>query len=188
VEFSLDKDWLRFRASGFFASGDSNPRDHVARGFDAITEDQTFAGGIFSFFNREGIRLTGTGVTLVPPDSFLPDLKSSKQEGQVNFVNPGIFVFNVGADMDVTTKMKAILNVNYLRFHHTAPLDLLLFQSDIRPTIGVDYAVGLVYRPPLSENMVITGGIAALTPGDGLRQIYTRQTLISVFTTVRFTF
>ena len=188
VEFSLDKDWLRFRASGFFASGDSNPRDHVARGFDAITEDQTFAGGIFSFFNREGIRLTGTGVTLVPPDSFLPDLKSSKQEGQVNFVNPGIFVFNVGADMDVTTKRKAILNVNYLRFHHTAPLDLLLFQSDIRPTIGVDYAVGLVYRPPLSENMVITGGIAALTPGDGLRQIYTRQTLISVFTTVRFTF
>lgn len=188
LELSVDKDWVRLRASGFFASGDSNPRDNMARGFDAISEGQEFAGGIFSFFNREGIRLTGTGVALTSPDSFLPDLRASKEEGQANFVNPGIFLVNAGADFDLTTKMKLITNVNYMRFHHTAPLDLLLFQSNIKPAIGTDYSIGVNYRPPLSENIVITGGIAALTPGTGLKQIYTGRTLISGFTAVRFQF
>ena len=49
-----------------------------------------FAGGIFSFWNRESIRLTGSGVALNPGDSLLPDLRSNKDEGQANFVNPGI--------------------------------------------------------------------------------------------------
>jgi len=188
TEFSLDKDWVRFRLAGLFASGDSNPRDHVARGFDSIVDSENFAGGIFSFFNREGIRLTQTGVALVSPDSDLPDLRSDKNEGQANFVNPGIFVFNGGADFDITTKMKLITNVSYLRFHHTASLDLLLFQSNIQPEIGTDYSIGIKYRPPLSDNIVITGGVAALTPGQGLRQIYTGKTLLSFFSTVKFRF
>lgn len=188
LELSVDKDWYRLRASGFFASGDANPRDHVARGFDAISEAQNFAGGIFSFFNREGIRLTGTGVGLVAPDSFLPNLRSSKDEGQANFVNPGILLVNAGADFKVTPKILAVVNLNYMRFAHTEPLEFLLFQSRIDPSIGFDYSAGLVYRPPLSENMVITGGVAALTPGTGLREIYNGKTLFSSFVTVRLQF
>lgn len=188
LEVSIDKDWVRFKASGFFASGDSNPRDRIARGFDAISEAQTFAGGIFSFFNREGIRLTGTGVALVAPDSFLPNLRSSKEEGQVNFVNPGLFLVNAGIDFDVTPKIRAILNANYMRFHHTRPLELLLFQSDIDDAIGVDYSIGMIYRPPLTENISIISGITGLTPGKGLRQIYTGKTLVSAFSTVKFQF
>jgi len=188
LEVSMDKDWLRFKGSAFFASGDSQPRDRIARGFDAISEAQTFAGGIFSFFNREGIRLTGTGVGLVAPDSFLPNLRSSKEEGQANFVNPGLFLVNAGIDIDVTPKIRAILNANYMRFHHTSPLELLLFQSRIDNAIGVDYSLGMIYRPPLSENIVITAGVTALTPGQGLRQIYTGKTLVSGFSTVKFQF
>ena len=188
LEVSLDRNWYRLRASGFFASGDGNPRDGEARGFDAISEAQTFGGGIFSFFNREGIRLTGTGVALVAPDSFLPNLRSSKEEGQANFVNPGILLFNAGADFNLTPKIRAVTNVNFMRFHHTEPLELLLFQPHIDSSIGLDYSVGVVYRPPLSENMVITGGVAALTPGTGLRQIYTSKTLLSTFVTARFQF
>jgi len=188
LELSVDKDWVRFRASAFFASGDDKPRDSEARGFDAISEAQTFAGGIFSFFNREGIRLTGTGVGLVAPDSFLPNLRSSKEEGQANFVNPGLVLGNVGADFNITPKIRAVTNVNYMRFHHTDPLELLLFQPHINQNIGLDYSVGVTYRPPLSENMVITGGVAALTPFTGLREIYTGKTLVSAFTTVRFQF
>ena len=188
LELSVDRNWTRFRASTLFASGDANPRDHVARGFDAISEAQSFAGGPFSFFNREGIRLTGTGVGLVAPDSFLPDLRSNKEEGQANFVNPGIFLVNAGADFNLTPKIRAVTNVNYMRFHHTEPLELLLFQPHINPSIGLDYSIGVFYRPPLSENMVITGGVAALTPGTGLREIYTSKTLVSTFMTVRFQF
>ncbi len=188
LEASLDRNWYRLRASAFFASGDGDPRDSTARGFDAISEAQTFAGGIFSFFNREGIRLTGTGVALVAPDSFLPNLRSNKEEGQANFVNPGIFLVNAGADFNLTPKIRAVTNVNYMRFQRTEPLELLLFQPRIDQSIGFDYSVGIVYRPPLSENMVITGGVAALTPGTGLRQIYTSKTLFSTFVTARFQF
>jgi hypothetical protein len=188
LELSVDRDWLRLHTSTFFASGDAHPRDSTARGFDAISEAQEFAGGIFSFFNREGIRLTGTGVALVAPDSFLPNLRSSKEEGQANFVNPGIFLVNAGADFNITPTLRAVTNVNYMRFNHTEPLQLLLFQSNIDRSIGTDYSVGVIYRPPLTENMVITTGVAALTPGTGLRQIYTSQTLVSAFTTVRFKF
>jgi hypothetical protein len=188
LELSVDRDWLRLHTSGFFASGDAQPSDGTARGFDAISESQSFAGGIFSFFNREGIRLTGTGVGLVAPNSFLPNLRSSKEEGQANFVNPGIFLVNAGADFNLTTTLRAVTNVNYMRFNHTESLQLLLFQSHIDKSIGTDYSVGVVYRPKLSENIVVTSGVAALTPGTGLRQIYTSKTLVSGFTTVRFKF
>lgn len=188
LELSLDKDWIRPKVAFLFASGDRNPRDGVAKGFDAITEAQTFAGGIFSFFNREPIRLTGTLVGLVAPESFLPNLRSAKDEGQANFVNPGLFLWNVGTDVEITPKLRGFANVNFMRFHHTDSLKLLLFQSHIRSSIGTDYSLGFVYRPPLSENMVLTGGVAALSPGHGLRQVYQSKTLVSAFTVLRLQF
>src|SRR2546426_2193932 len=155
---------------------------------DAILDLPSFGGGIFSFWNREGIRLTGSGVLLTTPGSLLPSLRSSKEEGQANFVNPGIFLVNAGADFDITPKLRGFANANFLRFERTEPLELLLFQSPIRHTIGVDYGIGVEYRPPLTENMVLTGGASALTPGQGFRDIYTGKTLFSLFGAAKFTF
>jgi len=188
AEFSVDRDWTRYRVSLFYSSGDANPRDSRARGFDAILDLPSFGGGIFSFWNREGIRLTGSGVLLTAPGSLLPSLRSSKEEGQANFVNPGIFLVNAGADFDITPKLRGFANANFLRFERTEPLELLLFQSPIRHTIGVDYGLGVEYRPPLTENMVLTGGASALTPGQGFRDMYTGKTLFSVFGAAKFTF
>ncbi len=36
LELSYDRDWVRFRTSYFFNSGDSDPNDDRATGFDAI--------------------------------------------------------------------------------------------------------------------------------------------------------
>ncbi|HYA89462.1 MAG TPA: carboxypeptidase-like regulatory domain-containing protein [archaeon] len=188
TELSLDKDWMRFKASIFYASGSKDPRAPQARGFDAIEDFPEFAGGIFSLWNREGIRLTGSGVTLTPPNSLLPSLRSNKDEGQANFVNPGILLSNVGANFDVTPKLRAFVNVNYLRFMDTESLELLLFQAPIRHGIGVDSSVGVRYRPPLTENFSITAGAAALVPGQGLRDIYGGKTFWSLFTDFRFQF
>jgi len=188
AEVSVDRDWKRFKASVFYASGDASPRDNRARGFDAIVDSPEFAGGIFSLWNREGIRLTGTGVALTPPDSLLPSLRSNKEEGQANFVNPGIFLVNAGANFDLTPKLRSLVNVNFLRFMETAPLEELLFQAPIHSTIGMEYNVGAEYRPPLSENIVIRGGASALTPGQGLRDIYSGKTQFSVFANVRLQF
>ncbi len=66
-------------------------------------------------------------------------MRTDKEEGQANFVNPGIFLVNAGANFDLTPKLKTFLNVNYLRFERTAPIALLLFESPIHNTIGLDY-------------------------------------------------
>jgi hypothetical protein len=188
LELSYDKDWFRIKSSAFYASGSANPSSSRARGFDSIDDFPEFAGGIFSLWNRESIRLTGSGVALNPGDSLLPDLRSNKDEGQANFVNPGIFLANIGAEFDLTPKLRGFANVNYLRFERTETLEQILFQSPIHHSIGVDSSFGVRYRPPLTENFSIAAGAAALIPGQGLRDIYTGRVLFSLFTDLRFQF
>lgn len=188
AEISYDRDWIRYRISAFYTSGDANPRDGRARGFDAIDDLPNFAGGIFSFWNREDIRLLGSGVQLTTDGSLIPSLRANKEEGQANFVNPGIFLANAGADFDITPKLKGFANFNYLRFERTEPLEFILFESPIRHSIGEDFGIGVTYRPPLTENIVLTGGASALQPGDGFKDIYTSRTLFSLFGSAKFTF
>lgn len=173
AEASIDKDYLRFKGSFFWAQGDSNPTDERASGFDAIFDDPNFAGGQFSFWTRNGIRLTQTGVGLVQSNSLLPSLRSSKTQGQSNFVNPGIFIYNAGLDVELTQRIKAVFNINYLRFHRTESLEYILLQNHIRHDIGIDYSVGVVYRPFLVNNVQVTFGAATLQTGRGFRDIFT---------------
>jgi len=188
AEISYDKDWMRYRVSAFYTSGDANPRDGRARGFDSIVDLTNFAGGIFSFWNREAIHLLGSGLLLTTGESLIPSLRASKEEGQANFVNPGIFIANAGADFEIAPELKGFANFNFLRFERAEPLEFLLFQSPIRHTIGEDAGIGLEYRPPLTENIVITGGASALQPGQGFKDIYTSRTQFSLFGAVKFTF
>ena len=194
VELSVDHDWARYRASFFYASGDSSNRagtshtDGTARGFDSIVDETHFAGTDFSFWDSEGIRLTGTGIGLVSPRSLLPSLRANKEEGQANFVNPGVMLFNLGADFTLTPKLRAFANTNYLRFGQTEPLELLLLQRPIDHSIGTDLGAGVEYRPPLTENIVIRTGASALVPGQGFKQIYNGEVLFSLFGNVRFQF
>jgi hypothetical protein len=193
LELSIDKDWLRFRSSVFYTSGDSSTRigasrSDTARGFDSILDDQHFAGTSFSFWDRESIPLSSTGVALVTPSSLIPDLRSSKFQGQSNFVNPGVRLYNVGVDADLTPKLRGFVNASYLQFDHTQPLQLVLFQPSISRSIGMDFGAGVNYRPPLSENIVLTTGIDALVPGTGYKEIYNPQTLLSGFAGLRFQF
>jgi hypothetical protein len=173
VEASVDHDYLRFKGSFFFAQGDANPTDDKATGFDAIFDDPNFVGGQFSYWNRNGIRLTQTGVGLVQPNSILPSLRSSKTQGQANFVNPGIFIYNAGVDVELTQRIKTVFNVNYLRFHRTEPLEYVLFQNRIRHDIGWDYGLGVAYRPFLINNVTVTFGASTLQTGRGFRDIFT---------------
>jgi hypothetical protein len=193
LELSVDRDWLRYRVSAFWASGDSESRvgpsrSGTARGFDSILDDTQFAGGSFSFWDREGIRLTGTGVALVTPFSLLPSLRSSKEEGQSNFINPGVRVYNAGIDANLTPKLRAFLNANYLQFDRTQSLAYLLFQAPVHRGIGTDFGVGITYRPPLTENIVLTAGVSSLVPDLGLRNIYNSRVLVSAFANLRLQF
>jgi hypothetical protein len=189
LELSYDRDWLRPRLAFFYSTGDRRPRDRTARGFDSILDNTNFAGGGFSFFNRLGIRLAGAGVSLVERGSLLPSLRSSKDEGQPNYVNPGLQLVSAGLDVDVTPRLKGIFTANYIRLDTTKPLEAILFQGNIHKTIGTDLSIGLKYRPYLNNNVVIVGGAAALIPGQGFKDIYEKPgTLYHLFTNVILTF
>jgi len=174
LELSYDRDWARFRTSFFFASGDDNANNRHATGFDAIFDNPQFAGGEFSYWDHQAIGLFG--VNLKNDDSLLPDLRATKVEGQANFVNPGLWLFNLGADFDITPKLRSINNLNLLWFNHTETLQTLVFQQQIRDYIGTDISSGVEYRPLLNNNIIMTFGAATLLPGDGFADLYSRLT------------
>ena len=169
-EASYDRDWARFKASFFWSSGDHNLNNSHATGFDTILDGPNFAGGPFSYWNRQQIPLFG--VNLVQRLSLVPDLRSSKFQGQSNFVNPGILIPTLGADFDVAPRLKLITNANFLWFDNTNVLARFLFDGRIDRFIGYDLAAGLDYRPLLNENVSFIVGASVLIPGQGFMDIY----------------
>lgn len=172
LELSYDRDWARFRASFFWSSGDNNINDSQARGFDTIFDNPNFAGGGFSYWQRQTIGLFG--VNLVNRQSLVPDLRSSKFQGQTNFVNPGLVLGNLGVDYDITPKLRFINNCNFLWFDRTGVLEQFVFQKQVRHSIGTDLSTGMEYRPFLNNNVVFVGGVSGLIPGNGFKDLYHR--------------
>ncbi len=176
LELSYDRDWFRLKVSGFYASGDANTTDKTARGFDSILDNPSFIGGPFSYYVHEGFNLGGTATNLKQRDSLVPNLRTSKTEGQSNFVNPGAFIVGVGADIDVTPKLKAFLNLNYIWFAQTASLKTALQTNKISSDLGLDASFGFKYRPFLTDNVIISAGMGFFVPGRGYRDIYQTNT------------
>ena len=173
VELSYDRDWMRFRTSFLWFSGDHNINNGKATGFDSILDNQNFAGGIFSFVQRQTLPLFG--VNLTNNNSLAQDLRSSKIQGQSNFVNPGLLLFNLGQDMDLTPKLKMINNMNFKWFESTNVLQQFLFAGNIHRGIGVDLSSGFEYRPFLSDNVVGIAGVQTLLPGLGFLDLYSND-------------
>lgn len=176
LELSIDKDWLRFKISGFYASGDPNPRNSHATGFDTIFDRPFFIGGPFSFFVHQGFNLGGTSVNFKQRDSLVIDLRTSKSEGQSNFVNPGTIIVGYGNDADITPKLKAFLNVNYIWMAETEAIRQVLFTNHTSNAIGLDCSLGFQWRPLLTNNIIITAGAGFLVPGQGYKDIYRANT------------
>ena len=173
VEPSIDFDWVRIRGSGLFQSGDGNPTGGRATGFDSIFENPQFAGADASYWIRQSIPLVGGGgVALTQPNGVLADLRSSKDEGQSNFINPGLKLVGVGADFDILPELRLSLNANYLSFVNTATLEFLRNQGNIHTEIGEDLSAAITYRPLDTQNVVLRLSGAVLIPGQGLKDLY----------------
>jgi hypothetical protein len=175
LELSIDRDWVRYKGSFFYASGDSDAEDGSARGFDSILDNPNFTGGPFSYYVRQGFNFGGTAVGLKPRASLIPNLRSSKSEGQANFVNPGVFLYGVGLELELTPKLRSFANANYIHFANTNPLETALVQNGIAREIGVDLSLGFQYRPFLTDNIIISTGFGTLLPGAGYKDIYRRM-------------
>ena len=84
----------------------------------------------------------------------------------------GLFLVNAGMDAELTPKLKAIGNVNFLWFDTTEVLETFVFQSGIRTSIGIDMSLGLEFRPLLNDNLQIIGGVSGFIPGGGFKDLY----------------
>jgi hypothetical protein len=189
LELSVDHDWMRYQASAFFTSGDDDPRDGKARGFDSILDDPKIMGGEFSYWEHQSIRIGDRGgVAVTQRDSLIPDLRSSKLEGQTNFVNPGIFIANIGASAELTQTVRLVGNANYLRFVENKTLEVLLKQPAIHDDVGVDISLGAEYRPWLNNNVIFTPFVAVFAPLGGFKDIYQAGALFQAGFDLRLTF
>jgi hypothetical protein len=173
AELSRDFSWVRVRASALWASGDKDPYDGKAQGFDSVLENPQFAGADTSYWIRQAVPLVGGGgVALSMRNGVLPSLRSSREFGQSNFTNPGLHLFGIGADFDVKPGLRVISNLNYLEFDNLSSLAVLRNQRFNSTKIGIDASVGVQYRPFFTQNVVVNASIGALFPGKGLRELY----------------
>jgi hypothetical protein len=169
AEPSYDIDWARIRLSALYASGDRDPHGNVETGFDAILENPQFAGGDTSYFIRQSLPFVGGGgdVGLNGRNGVLIDLRSTKDEGQSNFNNPGTVLLGGGADLDLTPQLRLSGNINHLWFADTAVIEALRQQGSIPTGVGWDYSVATIWRPWMTQNVVFRFSVAVFSPGSG---------------------
>jgi hypothetical protein len=173
AELSRDFSWYRLRLSTAYATPDTNPFDNKATGFDAIFENPLIIGADTSFFIREPVPLIGGGgVALSGRNGMLNDLRSSKESGQSNFVNPGLIMVGFGTDLDLTPTFRLSTNASYLRFADTQVLSVLRAQGPINREIGTDLSIALTWRPMAIQNVVARLSVATLIPGQGFQDLF----------------
>lgn len=177
VEASYDKDWMRFRLSAAYASGDEDPYDDTEGGFDAIFENPVFAGADTSYWIRQTIPFAGGGrvISVNGRNGLLNSLRSSKEQGQSNFNNPGLILFGVGADFDLTPEFRLTANANHLSFENTSVLQVLRNEGSIPKEIGYDLSASAIWRPNANQNLVFRLSAATLLAGDGFRDLFTSR-------------
>jgi len=174
AEPSYDVNWIRFRGSFLYASGDSDPFDDREGGFDAIFENPVFAGADTSYWTRQSIPFAGGGraVSINGRNGILNALRSSKEQGQSNFNNPGTILAGAGADFEILPELRLSANVNHLWFANTAVLQALRNEGSIKRDIGWDVSAAAIYRPKFTQNLVFRASAAILQPGAGFRDLF----------------
>ncbi|BBI20002.1 hypothetical protein EKJ_08490 [Qipengyuania flava] len=175
LEASYDRDWMRFRLSAAYASGDSDPYDDVENGYDAIFENPVFAGADTSYWIRQTIPFAGGGraISVNGRNGILNSLRSSKEQGQSNFNNPGLMLVGAGADFDITPEFRLSANANHLWFENTATLQALRNEGSIPKAIGWDLSAAAIWRPKATQNIVFRLSGAALVSGSGFEDLFT---------------
>jgi hypothetical protein len=188
VELSRDFDWIRLRASGLYASGDSNPFDKTEHGFDGISQSALFAGADSSFFIHQQLSLVPGQLNLKVRDSLFPDLRSSAAPGQSNYNNPGLRLVGIGGDFDFAPSVRLSLDANHLWFDQTATLDAILGRRLAGGDIGTDLSLDLFYRPLNSQNIILRLSAARLLAAPATRQLTGGDAPFSAFLNLILTY
>lgn len=151
-----------------WASGDGDPGDDRATGFDSVFDNVNFGGGQFSYLFGEKIQLGAT--TIFRGNSVFPSLRGANATSQ--FVNPGVLALNPGIDVAVTPTVTLEANANYVRFDDTSSLTGLSGGRSVSAEVGWEVNSGVTYRPFLNEQVIVFAGAAVFVPGHGIKDLF----------------
>lgn len=174
AEPSYDFSWVRVRLSALYASGDKHPYDNRETGFDAILENPQFAGADTSYWIRQSVPFIGGGraVFLNGRNGVLNSLRSSKDEGQSNFNNPGTILLGAGADADLTPTVRLSANLNHLWMATAAVVEELRSEGSIPTSLGWDLSLAGTWRPRMTQNIVLRASGAVFEPDSGFGDLF----------------
>ena len=166
VEIEYPSDYMNYRGAVFITSGDSDPSDDKAKGFDSINDNVNLFGAGNSF-------VVGGGQFGTRNNSFIP---SFRQLGtQANFINPGMLLANLGMDVIFTPKLFFETNFNYFQFLQSAiPAGAGVTILDSK-SLGFEVNGAFNYRVFLNENVILQAGLNAFFPQDGGKSVLALQ-------------
>lgn len=185
VRYPLD--YWKFRAGYLFASGDGDPADLRDTGFDAISDGVVLFGGPLSYWTGENIRF-GRG-DFVRANSVFPSLRGANDPA--NYINPGIQILNVGADVVLSPRLEFSGNFNYLRFVKLGAYTNRVVISN--RSAGFEENFFLRIKPFLREanqNVLLDVGFSVLHAQQGLQSAFqtTQGTVYSSFLALRLVY
>ena len=179
-ELSMDFDRTRWRLSLLHASGDDNPRDGLATGFNGLAANPVFAGTDSSFFIHQALDLSGGAFALKSRNALLPTLSPSSDSAEADFSNPGLNLLGLGVDWDLAPQWRLSADVNELRFDKTGVLSDLLLKP-VPHGFGTEVAVNAFWRPFLNQNLILRMSNSVLLSGAGYHAIYDGGNPFSTF-------
>jgi hypothetical protein len=180
-ELSVDFDWRRIRLSMLHSSGDGNPFDRRAQGFDTLTSGAVFAGSDSSFFFHQRLALAGGTFDLKARDGLLPALRAAGNSADSDFSNPGLDLLGLGLDLTLTPQLTVSLDANQLWFDKTDVLDALLNQAAIPKRLGAEVTLDALWRPFATQNVIVRLSGSQMMRGPGYRAVYGGANPFSAF-------
>jgi hypothetical protein len=170
-ELSMDFDRTRWRLSLLHASGDGNPHDGKATGFNSLAANPVFAGTDSSFFIHQALDLSGGAFALKSRNALLPTLSPSSDSAEADFSNPGLDLLGLGLDWDPAPQWRVSGDVNQLRFDKTGVLSDLLLKP-VPHDFGTEFAINAFWRPFANQNLILRMSNSVLLSGAGYHAIY----------------
>lgn len=174
AELSTDWQWHRFRFSSLLASGDGDPQDHEANGFDAVNQRPLIFAGHNSLWLRQSAALSVANLgrqQLTQRGGLLVNLRGQDLNSPANFSNPGLVMLGVGSDHRLSTKTTLSTQLSRMHFARTAVLRQLSNRARVSSAIGTEFTTWLVWRPQLSQNIVLRASGSWLWADSGYRSL-----------------
>ncbi|KJU87591.1 conserved hypothetical protein, secreted [Candidatus Magnetobacterium bavaricum] len=123
----------------FYASGDDDPTDNKAHGFDSIS-DRVDVWGAHGIIINDRISLPG-GITVIRAHSPYTSLRDG--DASSNFVNPGVSAANLGLIITPIKPLTIDTNLTYFWWNKTAVLEALV--GPVGKNVGLEWNADVNY-------------------------------------------